>query len=181
MPRIFVSQKRVHQWTEEGRVSIEGNLMTLPDLGRVFRLTEAFFVERAVSEVGDTLKLAGRVKTRGQIASLGGEVFLNSLVVGDAAYEGDPGFVGEAITREKARTNRDGPSRSGAGYQPVSTGRDGASRSGAGYQPVSTGPGASRGPSAGAAAQPAGSQNSAVPSAILDEKTGPKAPRPGKS
>lgn len=165
MPRIFVSQKRVHQWTEEGRVSIEGNLMTLPDLGRVFRLTEAFFVERAVSEVGDTLKLAGRVKTRGQIASLGGEVFLNSLVVGDAAYEGDPGFVGEAITREKARTSRDGPSRSGAGYQPVNTGRDGGSRV----------------PSAGAAPLPAGSQNSAVPSAILDEKTGPKAPRPGKA
>lgn len=97
MPRIFVSQQRVHQWTEEGRVSVEGNIMNLPELGRTFRLTEAFFVERVVSEGGDPFKLTGRVKTRSQIAALGGEVFLNSLIIGDAAYEGDPGFVGEAL------------------------------------------------------------------------------------
>ena len=99
MPRIFVSQKRVQQWTEEGRVQIEGNQMTLPELGRMFRLTEAFYVERAVSDGGDSLGLRGRVKTRSQIAQLGGEVFLNSLVIGDAAYEGDPGFVGEPMQR----------------------------------------------------------------------------------
>jgi hypothetical protein len=97
VPRIFVSQQRVHQWTEEGRVSVEGNIMNLPELGRTFRLTEAFFVERVVSEGGDPFKLTGRVKTRSQIAALGGEVFLNSLIIGDAAYEGDPGFVGEAL------------------------------------------------------------------------------------
>ena len=99
MPRIFVSQKRVQQWTEEGRVQIEGNQMTLPELGHMFRLTEAFYVERAVSDGGDSLGLRGRVKTRNQIAQLGGEVFLNSLVIGDAAYEGDPGFVGEPMQR----------------------------------------------------------------------------------
>lgn len=71
--------------------------MNLPELGRTFRLTEAFFVERVVSEGGDPFKLTGRVKTRSQIAALGGEVFLNSLIIGDAAYEGDPGFVGEAL------------------------------------------------------------------------------------
>ncbi|MBL9040436.1 MAG: hypothetical protein JNM83_02480 [Myxococcales bacterium] len=109
MPRIFVSQKRVQQWTEEGRVHIEGNQMTLPELGRMFRLTEAFYVERAVSDGGDVLGIKGRVKTRNQIAQLGGEVFLNSLVIGDAAYEGDPGFVGEPMQRSaKQVTSRPG-------------------------------------------------------------------------
>jgi hypothetical protein len=97
--------------------------MNLPELGRTFRLTEAFFVERVVSEGGDAFKLTGRVKTRSQIASLGGEVFLNSLIIGDAAYEGDPGFVGEVLAAAKtasappapttARSRRDGPSSSG--------------------------------------------------------------------
>ena len=109
MPRIFVSQKRVQQWTEEGRVHIEGNQMTLPEMGRMFRLSEAFYVERAVSDGGDVLGLKGRVKTRNQIAQLGGEVFLNSLVIGDAAYEGDPGFVGEQMQRSaKQVTSRPG-------------------------------------------------------------------------
>lgn len=111
MPRIFVSQRRVQQWTEEGRVAIDGNQMSLPELGRTFRLTEAFFVQRAVSEDGDQFKLAGRVKTRTQIATLGGEVFLNSLIIGDTAYEGDPGFIGEPAATP-ARSGRNAPSRS---------------------------------------------------------------------
>ena len=73
------------------------------------RLDEAFYVERAVSDGGDVLGLKGRVKTRNQIAQLGGEVFLNSLVIGDAAYEGDPGFVGEPMQRSaKQVTSRPG-------------------------------------------------------------------------
>lgn len=121
MPRIFVSQRRVQQWTEEGRVTIDGNTMTLPELGRSFRLTEAFFIERMVAGSSDTLKLAGRVKTRNQIAVLGGEVFLNSLLIGDDAYEGDPGFVGEPIVSARSGKNASsrtdgvaGPSQQGA-------------------------------------------------------------------
>lgn len=123
MPRIFVSQRRVQQWTEEGRVTIEGNQMNLPELGRTFRLTEAFYVQRAVSEDGDQFKLAGRVKSRTQIATLGGEVFLNSLIIGDTAYEGDPGFIGEPVV--PTRSARNSPSRS-----------DGTTQSGPG-RPVS--------------------------------------------
>jgi len=111
VPRIFVSQRRVQQWTEEGRVAIDGNQMTLPELGRTFRLTEAFYVQRAVSEDGDQFKLAGRVKTRTQIATLGGEVFLNSLIIGDTAYEGDPGFIGEPAGSGVPRSARNAPSR----------------------------------------------------------------------
>lgn len=115
LPRIFVSQRRVQQWTEEGRVAIESSWMTLTELGRTFRLTEAFFVERAVSDGGDAHQLSGRVKTRQQIASLGGEVFLNSLIIGDDAYEGDPGFIGEPVSKkDRPRTSRrDGGSLSG--------------------------------------------------------------------
>ena len=123
MPRIFVSQRRVQQWTEEGRVAIDGNQMSLPELGRTFRLTEAFYVQRAVSEDGDQFKLAGRVKSRTQIATLGGEVFLNSLIIGDTAYEGDPGFIGEPVVAARSARNSssrsEGTTQSGTG-RPVS-------------------------------------------------------------
>lgn len=136
MPRIFVSQQRVHQWTEEGRVSVDGNVMNLPELGRTFRLTEAFYIERVVSEGGDAYKLTGRVKTRAQIASLGGEVFLNSLIIGDAAYEGDPGFVGEAVAGARAAASAPGtPAAAGASR----TGRpDGPSRPGQAATPLAS-------------------------------------------
>ena len=70
--------------------------MTLPELGRMFRLTEAFYVERAVSDGVTALGLRGRVKTRNQIAQLVARCF-DPLVIGEAAYEGDPGFVGEPV------------------------------------------------------------------------------------
>lgn len=111
MPRIFISQRRVQQLTEEGKVHIEGNLMTLPELHRTFKLTEAFFIQRTVADGGDPHRLAGRVKTRVQLAALGGEVFLNSLVIGDSAYEGDPGFLGEpSSARARSSSRHDAPS-----------------------------------------------------------------------
>ena len=97
MPRIFVSQQRMQQWTEDGRVSVDNNIMTLPTLGRSFRLTEALHVRRVVTEGGDVHNLVGRVKTEAQLAKLGAEAYHDSLIVGDTAYECEAGFVGEVI------------------------------------------------------------------------------------
>jgi hypothetical protein len=141
----------VQQWTEEGRVAVDGSVMNLPELGRTFRLTDAFFIQRLVSEGGDSLKLAGRVKTRAQISAISGEVFLNSLIIGDAAYEGEPGYVGEALPSVKPapapppapqpistlglRPRRDGGSLTGqppAVGQPLPSARDRSSILGVG-------------------------------------------------
>lgn len=139
VPRIFVSQRRIQQWAEEGRSVIDGNTLNLPELGRPFRLLEAFHVERVVSESGDPYKLTGRAKTRAQIGTLGGEVFLNSLIIGDVAYEGEPGFIGEALPTTKqapppapapSAGRRDGPSASGVG--PLPSVRDRSSMPGIG-------------------------------------------------
>lgn len=100
MPRIFVSQRNIQRWAEEGRVHIDGSLLTFLEWNRQFRLIESFFVERVVSPDGyDVMNLTGRVKTRLQLAQLGSDVFMTSLVVGDAAYEGQPGFVCEPLAQ----------------------------------------------------------------------------------
>lgn len=97
MPRIFVSQQRMQQWTEDGKVSVQDNIMSLPNLGRSFRLTEAVYISRVVSDGGDVHALVGRVKTMPQLKALGAETYHNSLIIGEAAYECEPGFVGEVV------------------------------------------------------------------------------------
>ncbi|MCS6912665.1 MAG: hypothetical protein RMK29_17795 [Myxococcales bacterium] len=97
MPRIFVSQQRMQQWTEDGKVSVQNNLMILPNLGKSFRLTEAVYVVRVVSEGGDIHGLVGRVKSRSQLRALGAEVYHDSLILGEAAYQCEPGFIGEVV------------------------------------------------------------------------------------
>lgn len=144
MPRIFVSQRRIQQWTEEGRVTVENNILTLPELSRAFRLTEAFHVERVVSEGGDTYRLTGRVKTRGQIGTLGGEVFLNSLIIGEAAYEGESGFVGEALApaagAQATPAAPPGPGRAAPPPAPQPSRRDGPSQVGLSALAAMSGP-----------------------------------------
>ncbi len=97
MPRIFVSQQRMQQWTEDGKVSVENNVMTLPTLGKSFRLTEALHITKVVSEGGDVHSLIGRVKTSDQVRALGAEAYHDSLIIEDTAYECEAGFVGEVI------------------------------------------------------------------------------------
>ncbi len=97
MPRIFVSQQRMQQWTEDGKVSIESNLMILPTLGKSFRLTEAVHITKVVSEGGDPHGLVGRVKTQEQLRELAAEVYHSSLLIGETAYECEQGFIGEVV------------------------------------------------------------------------------------
>jgi hypothetical protein len=97
VPRIFVSQQRMQQWTEDGKVSVENNVMILPTLGKSFRLTEAVHITKVVSDGGDAHRLIGRVKTLEQLKQLGAETYHGSVVIEDTAYECEHGFVGEVI------------------------------------------------------------------------------------
>ena len=95
MARLFVSQERIDRWLEEGKVKIDGEVMTLPALGKSFRLRPAYHFTRIVSDGADMQLMLGRVKTRDQLESAGAEVYANSVILGDSAYEVESGFVGE--------------------------------------------------------------------------------------
>ena len=41
MARLFVSQERLDRWSVEGKITLDGDIMTLPALGRSFRLRPA--------------------------------------------------------------------------------------------------------------------------------------------
>ncbi len=50
-----------------------------------------------VSGQGDTASLIGRVKTRAWLESQGGEIVETSMLLGDAAYDVEPGWVGTPV------------------------------------------------------------------------------------
>ncbi len=95
MARLFISQGRIDRWLEEGKVRLVGETMTLPALGRSFKLKAAVHFTRIVSEAPDPNGLIGRVKTREQLAALGAECYASSVLLGESAYECETGFVGE--------------------------------------------------------------------------------------
>jgi hypothetical protein len=96
MAHLFISQERVARWTSELKVSLEDNLMLMLADRYAFALTPAVRVLRNVAYDGegtDPSGLVGCVKTHEQLRALGAEPYLESLVLGEAAYEIQSGYV----------------------------------------------------------------------------------------
>jgi hypothetical protein len=96
MARLFVSQTQMDKWTSEGKVRLDDDVMTLPAMGRSFRLSSAVAFTQVV-DGEDRAKLLGKVKTDAQLAEIGGEHYGASVIVGETGYECTEGFVGTPI------------------------------------------------------------------------------------
>lgn len=95
--RVFFPQPILDTLIADERVDITGAELLLRDEGRRYNISEAVHVLRDAAGGGDRSGLLGKVKTREQLNELGAEVFENSMIVGDDAYDVVPGFVGTPV------------------------------------------------------------------------------------
>ena len=96
MARLFISADQMDRWSAEGKVALQDDIMSLPALGRSFRLRTAVRFLSIIEGV-DGHGLIGRVKTDEQLAELGGEHYGASVILGDVGYECEEGFVGMPV------------------------------------------------------------------------------------
>jgi len=95
--RVFFPQAALDQWIVEGTVDLADGELTILSEGRRYKLTEAVHVVREVSGAGDARELVGRVKTLATLQQLGAEIVESSMLLGDAAYDVEPGWVGAPV------------------------------------------------------------------------------------
>jgi hypothetical protein len=81
----------------DAAVELRDGELTLLAESRRFKLAEAFRVLREVSDTADPLELVGRVKARTHLDQLGAEIVESSMLVGEAAYDVEPGWIGTPI------------------------------------------------------------------------------------
>jgi hypothetical protein len=93
MARLFISQAQMDRWTADGKVGLKDDLMTIPGLGRSFRIRSAVHMTRVV-EGADANDLVGRVKTDEQLSQMHAEHYGASVIVGEVGYECTEGFIG---------------------------------------------------------------------------------------
>jgi hypothetical protein len=102
---LFVSQALLDAWAGQGRIDLDGRSIALlggQARGRRYELDPAVRFLRVAGGGDDALGLVARVKTLAQVREIGGEPMADSVVVGEVAYEVEPGFLAEASAVEAA-------------------------------------------------------------------------------
>lgn len=95
--RVFFPQGALDEWVAGDLVDLERDELTIRSENRKYRIVEAVRVLREVAGAPDQHELIGRVKTKGYLAELGAELLEESMILGDAAYDVVPGFVGAPV------------------------------------------------------------------------------------
>lgn len=98
---LFVPQSVLDRWSEQGRVEVEGHVLTILGDGKSFTLTSA--VRFIKMEAGDDVTgLLQKVKTTDALKQMGAEHYMESVILNDSAYQVQQGFLADANALRRA-------------------------------------------------------------------------------
>jgi len=130
---LFVSQAILDTWAGQGKIDLAGNVMSIlagEGSGRSYSLEPAVRFLNVVGAESDPNGLLRKVKGEAQLREMGAELMSDAVVLGEVAYEVEPGFLAETAALQAAvsaatparATQAAGPPAppaSGAGERPV--------------------------------------------------------------
>src|SRR5437016_789981 len=98
---LFVPQDMLDKWADQGRVELKGHVLTLLREKKSFQLTSAVrFLKLEAGE--DVARLLNKVKTLGALKQMRAEHYMDSVLLGEAAYKVQQGFLAEANALRRA-------------------------------------------------------------------------------
>src|SRR2546428_7156418 len=98
---LFVPQSVLDKWSEQGRIEVDGNVLTILGEQKSFALTSAVrFLKMEAGE--DTAGLLKKVKTTDALKQMGAEHYMESVILGDSAYQVQQGFLADASALRRA-------------------------------------------------------------------------------
>jgi len=109
---LFVSQEMLDTWAEQGKIDFVGNVMTLlqgEGKGRSYALEPAVRFLKILGAEADSNGLLSKVKPVSQLRGMGAEQVEGSVILGDVAYEVQPGFLAEVSALQAAAAARKAP------------------------------------------------------------------------
>src|SRR5205807_5714731 len=98
---LFVPQSVLDKWSEQGRIEVEGNVLTILGEQKSFALTSAVrFIKMEAGE--DNAGLLAKVKTTDALKQMGAEHYMESVILGESAYQVQQGFLADANALRRA-------------------------------------------------------------------------------
>jgi len=98
---LFVPQSVLDKWSEQGRIEVDGNVLTILGEQKSFALTPAVrFLKMEAGE--DNAGLLAKVKTTDALKQMGAEHYMESVILGESAYQVQQGFLADANALRRA-------------------------------------------------------------------------------
>jgi 3-oxoacyl-ACP reductase-like protein len=111
---LFVPQSVLDRWSEQGRIQVDGNVLTILGEKKSFALTTA--VRFIKMEAGDDhAHLLAKVKTTDALKQMGAEHYMESVILGESAYQVQMGFLADANALRRAAAASQPPASKSAG------------------------------------------------------------------
>ncbi|MGZ6124888.1 MAG: hypothetical protein ACXWLR_08000 [Myxococcales bacterium] len=110
---LFVPQSVLDKWSEQGRIQVDGNVLTILGEQKSFALTSAVrFIKMEAGD--DNAGLLAKVKTTDALKQMGAEHYMESVLLGESAYQVQQGFLADAnALRRAAAASQPQPSTAG--------------------------------------------------------------------
>lgn len=100
--KIFIPQEKLEAWVQDGKISISENVITtLTENKMSYNLIPAFKFLKLTSGDSDSDKLIGTVKTKADIKHLNPDIFMDSIIIDNKAYEVEMGYIGSLTGDDK--------------------------------------------------------------------------------
>src|SRR5216683_387862 len=98
---LFVPQSVLDRWSEQGRIQVEGTVLTILGENKNFALSSAVrFIKMEAGD--DTAGLLQKVKTTDALKQMGAEHYRESVILGEVAYQVQQGFLADANALRRA-------------------------------------------------------------------------------
>jgi hypothetical protein len=95
--KIFIPQDQVDAWVTTDKVDLVGEVMTFRQSRISLRVVPAYFFDHVSGGSDEGHRLLGRAKTKAAVGALGAEIYMNSVIVAETAYDVQAGFIGKPI------------------------------------------------------------------------------------
>ncbi len=96
MSKIFFSQRILDSLIDEGKITLDHNVLTLLISDKPsFELEPGYRFIKTADGGPDPHGFVGQIKHEKDIKALNAEIYLDSIIYRDVAYQVEPGFVGE--------------------------------------------------------------------------------------
>lgn len=92
--KVFISQSAIDAWVSAEQAEIAGSMLSFRSYAGALELVPASLFERISAGQTDPHTLVGKVLDEEAILALGGETYMTSVLLGEIAYDIEPGFLG---------------------------------------------------------------------------------------